>query len=60
VTAALWPLADETVANRPFAALDEPAHALDRRCSCLTDDAHHQRQHKLPLVVSRMIQAESV
>ena len=34
----LWPLADETVANRPFASLDELADALDRRCSILTDD----------------------
>jgi hypothetical protein len=34
----LWPLADETVANRPFASLDELSEALDRRCSILTDD----------------------
>ena len=34
----LWPLADETVANRPFASLDELTDALDRRCSILTDD----------------------
>jgi hypothetical protein len=34
----LWPLADETVANRPFASLDQLADALDRRCSTLTDD----------------------
>jgi len=33
----LWPLADETVANRPFASLDELADALDQRCSVLTD-----------------------
>ncbi len=36
----LWPLADETVANRPFAALADLADALDRRCSALTDDPH--------------------
>jgi len=34
----LWPLADETVANRPFASRDELTDALDRRCSILTDD----------------------
>jgi hypothetical protein len=34
----LWPLADETVANRPFASLGQLAEALDRRCSTLTDD----------------------
>jgi hypothetical protein len=34
----LWPLADETVANRPFTSLDQLADALDRRCSTLTDD----------------------
>ncbi len=31
----LWPLADETVANRSFASLDELADALDRRCFLL-------------------------
>ena len=57
----LWPLADETVANRPFASLDELSNALDRRCSILTDDpAVIKANTNFHLVASRMNQAESV
>jgi len=33
----LWPLTDETVANRPFETIDTLAEALDRRCTALTN-----------------------
>lgn len=48
----LWPLTNETVANRAFANLDDLAQALDRRCAALSDApekiAAHTKFHWWP------------
>jgi hypothetical protein len=41
----LWPLTDETVANRPFNSLDELSQALDQRCAALSDQPEIIRAH---------------